>query len=83
MVDPELRALLEPYEKDFPMLFIVSQASLGQGEGEYKAGEVEGLTITVGLAEGEKCARCWNRSVSVGTISKAPEICERCSTTIS
>ena len=43
----------------------------------------EDVWVRVERAEGDKCARCWNRSVSVGTISKAPEICERCSTTIS
>ncbi|NIV36476.1 MAG: hypothetical protein GWN58_45685, partial [Anaerolineae bacterium] len=60
-------------------LFIVSQANLGEsGEGEFESTEVEGLSVSVERAEGDKCQRCWNFSTSVGTIGEAPGICSRC-----
>jgi isoleucyl-tRNA synthetase len=77
--DEETFKLISSYEADLPMMFIVSQAGVTQdGQGDYKAAEVEGLSITVEQADGEKCARCWNRSVKVGTIADAPHICDRC-----
>ena len=46
-------------------------------EAEYSS-KVEGMTIGVVKAEGEKCDRCWNYSTQVGTIKEHPTICERC-----
>ncbi|MBQ7835248.1 MAG: isoleucine--tRNA ligase [Ruminiclostridium sp.] len=57
--------------------FIVSQVEIGEGEGEF-SGSVDGLTITVEKATGEKCARCWTYSDTVGTNEKHPELCARC-----
>lgn len=57
--------------------FIVSQVELADGEGEFR-GNVEGLTITVVKADGEKCARCWTYSDSVGKNAEHPDLCERC-----
>ena len=39
----------------------------------------EKVWVQIEKAEGEKCARCWNRRLSVGSIAEAPDICERCS----
>ncbi|KKK83424.1 hypothetical protein LCGC14_2793540, partial [marine sediment metagenome] len=78
--DKELREMLEGYSADLPTIFIVSQAGVSaEGEGPHKSEDIPGLSITVEQAEGEKCARCWNRRLSVGTIAGAPDICERCS----
>lgn len=44
----------------------------------YQSEEVEGLTVQVTAASGEKCERCWIRSTTVGENSKHPEICDRC-----
>jgi len=41
--------------------------------------EISGFLIQVQPAQGEKCARCWTRSTSVGTNVEHPEICDRCS----
>ncbi len=46
-------------------------------EAEYNA-QVEGMTIGVVKAEGEKCDRCWNYATEVGKIKAHPTICERC-----
>ncbi len=57
--------------------FIVSQVEIGEGEGEF-SGSVEGLSITVLKATGEKCARCWTYSDTVGKNEKHSDLCERC-----
>lgn len=64
------------------MAFIVSQVELAGGEGEFK-GNVEGLSVTVVKAEGEKCARCWTYSDTVGKNSTHPDLCERCAKVLS
>ncbi|MBQ8612780.1 MAG: isoleucine--tRNA ligase [Ruminiclostridium sp.] len=61
--------------------FIVSQVELGEGEGEF-SGSVEGLTVTVEKATGEKCARCWTYSDTVGKNEKHPELCCRCASVV-
>jgi len=65
--------------KDF---FIVSQLELKpNGPAPEEAGEeskISGLEITVSRAEGEKCPRCWVRSVDIGSSKDYPEVCARC-----
>lgn len=61
--------------------FIVSQVEIGEGEGEF-SGNVEGLTITVEKATGEKCARCWTYSETVGKNEKHSDLCARCASVI-
>ncbi|EDX86275.1 isoleucyl-tRNA synthetase [Synechococcus sp. PCC 7335] len=63
-------------------LFLVSQVelldSLDQLTGAKYQVEVNGLTIGVVNADGEKCDRCWNYSTHVGESSEDPTICDRC-----
>ncbi|MGA7278339.1 MAG: isoleucine--tRNA ligase [Desulfocapsaceae bacterium] len=40
--------------------------------------EIEGLSIGVKAASGEKCERCWTRSATVGAAEAHPSICRRC-----
>ena len=61
--------------------FIVSQVEIGEGEGEF-SGNVEGLSVTVLKAEGEKCARCWTYSYTVGKNEKHTDLCARCACVI-
>ncbi|MBQ8411740.1 MAG: class I tRNA ligase family protein, partial [Ruminiclostridium sp.] len=61
--------------------FIVSQVEIGEGEGEF-SGNVEGLSVTVLKAEGEKCARCWTYSDTVGKNEKHTDLCARCACVI-
>ncbi len=44
--------------------------------------ELEGLVIIVQPARGEKCERCWTRSVTVGRNPSHPQLCGRCSVVI-
>ncbi len=44
---------------------------------EYKS-QSDNVSIAIVKADGEKCERCWNYSVSVGTFADDPTICDRC-----
>jgi len=68
--DEKLKRLLEESKEQLPSIFIVSQVSLEEGEGE--------LRIRVEKAEGEKCARCWNYSPTVGEDEEYKDLCARC-----
>ncbi|HEX6976114.1 MAG TPA: isoleucine--tRNA ligase, partial [Vicinamibacterales bacterium] len=69
----ETAALLQQYEADLPMLFIVSRVGVERAEGDG-----EDLEVTVDKAEGEKCARCWRIVPSVSSAAETLGICERC-----
>ena len=75
----ELYDFIRSVEKELPTVFIVSQLTVeNEGEGEVKSEDVEGLSITVNHAEGDKCPRCWSWSHTVGSDSEHPEVCARC-----
>jgi isoleucyl-tRNA synthetase len=44
---------------------------------EYKI-QSDPVSIAIVKADGEKCERCWNYSLSVGTFTEDPTICDRC-----
>lgn len=63
--------------KDLDKLFIVSAV-----EFEKQVDDSDHLQVTVTLAEGEKCERCWVISPTVGQCETHPTLCERCATII-
>ena len=66
-------------EEELATLCIVSVVKAEQGEGGgYRGEEFEGLTVSVAPAAGEKCPRCWNHSVHIGTPGHHSELCDRC-----
>ncbi|HXG68418.1 MAG TPA: class I tRNA ligase family protein, partial [Blastocatellia bacterium] len=67
----ETFALLKQYEDQLPAIFIVSQVRLEQAD----AAE---LQVEVERAEGAKCERCWNWSVTVGQDPRYPTLDARC-----
>ncbi len=73
----ELLEFLGENKAVLPASFIVSQVEVSEGEGDFK-GEVEGLSVTVCKADGQKCQRCWSYSETVGTVEGNDEICARC-----
>ena len=73
----EQLSFLKANAEVLPSAFIVSQVEVSEGEGSFK-GDLEGLSVTVQKADGQKCARCWSYSESVGSNEAHPEICERC-----
>ena len=44
----------------------------------YTIAEVSGVGVEAGLAEGEKCQRCWRVLPDVGGHDGAPDVCGRC-----
>ena len=62
-------------------LFLVSQVTLSDSLDEVAVkyrGQVEGLSIGVVEADGQKCDRCWNYSTYVGESVEHPTLCDRC-----
>ncbi|MCP4368974.1 MAG: class I tRNA ligase family protein, partial [Deltaproteobacteria bacterium] len=77
----EMKDILYPYADDLKSIFIVSKASLVDGErlvDAYESSDIKGLSVKVEVAEGDKCERCWMHEPSVGTSSDHPAICNRC-----
>ncbi len=78
----ELYKLLSPYKDFLPALFIVSGVLIKTDtrgpQGAFVSDEVEGLSVFVNKAEGNKCERCWNYSVDIGKDKGHPTICPRC-----
>ena len=62
---------IKSVEDELTAAFIVSEVEIVKGD---KA-ETE---IEVSVAEGEKCARCWMHSKTVGADEKHPTLCARC-----
>ncbi|MFM2313158.1 MAG: hypothetical protein RLZZ04_2434 [Cyanobacteriota bacterium] len=59
--------------------FLASQVELVDSlpDAEYKS-KSDIANIAVVKADGEKCDRCWNYSLSVGSFAEDPTICDRC-----
>lgn len=79
--DGELADFLKSELKSLPEIFITSAVEIADGEGEFK-GDVNGLSITVNKADGEKCERCWKFSDTVGQDSEHPTLCAHCAETM-
>ncbi len=80
--DGELNEFLNSVKNDLPVAFIVSAVKItNEGEGDYK-GDVEGLSVSVAKAEGEKCERCWVYSETGGKCEKHATLCARCAAII-
>ena len=47
-------------------------------EGAFTLPDVQGVGVVPGLAEGEKCERCWKVLPSVGQIAGHDDLCDRC-----
>lgn len=75
--DGELYDFLKSVEAQLPEIFITSSVTVENGEGEVK-GDVEGLSVTVSKADGEKCERCWKFSDTVGQDENHPTLCAHC-----
>ncbi len=54
---------------DWAELAIVSDVAVGKGEA---------VEATVGVADGQKCARCWRVLPEVGQSARHPLLCRRC-----
>ena len=80
--DDETGKLLNNYKAFLPTLFIVSSTEvltdMAVPHEAYKNSELGNLSIVVEKADGEKCQRCWNWDLTVGTFESNPELCKKC-----
>jgi len=70
--------LLRNMEDILPSVFIVSQVEVVSKESDISGMEIGELLIEVKRAEGDKCARCWIHSDTVGENSAHPTLCSKC-----
>ncbi|MDD5169773.1 MAG: class I tRNA ligase family protein, partial [Syntrophales bacterium] len=81
----KLRPVFEGREEDLRALLIVSQLRIVGKDAitnPFESKEIEGLSVGVSKAKGEKCNRCWIYSEHLGINPEHPTICERCVTKI-
>ncbi|HKX13087.1 MAG TPA: isoleucine--tRNA ligase [bacterium] len=76
----ELKKFLQDYANFWAQCFIVSQVVVvfEVDKPTWTSENHEGLKIQITKAEGEKCARCWTRSITVGKNPAHPALCDRC-----
>ena len=77
--DPALAQAIDGL--DMAEIAITSAISVTRGRppaGSFVLEDVEGVGVVPGLAEGEKCARCWRILPEVGSRPEAPGTCGRC-----
>lgn len=73
----ELYDFLKSVETALPEIFITSGATVTNEKQPFD-GEVEGLSVGVEPAKGEKCERCWKFSETVGSDENHPHLCAHC-----
>lgn len=73
----ELYDFLKSVEGALPEIFITSGVTVTDEKQAFD-GEVEGLSVGVEPARGEKCERCWKFSETVGSSDKHPHLCAHC-----
>lgn len=73
----ELYDFLAAEKDSLAEIFIVSGVTLAK-EACGLQGDVEGLTVGVAKAQGEKCERCWTYSSTVNADHAHPGLCSRC-----
>jgi len=75
----ELFEFLSIHKDALPTIFIVSQVELkNEDDSHQTSGEVEGLSVSVQPAQGQKCERCWIFCDSVGKHDEHKTLCARC-----
>ena len=66
---------------DMADIAITSGIDLVEGPGPetaFRLPEIADVAVEPGLADGEKCARCWKILPEVGSVAKHPALCGRC-----
>ena len=80
----DLLAFLRDVEAELPTTLIVSQVEIVEGAapGGLPGEGVEGLSVAVEPARGEKCVRCWTWTTERGQNPAHPELCPRCTAAV-
>jgi isoleucyl-tRNA synthetase len=71
-------AQLEPYAKQLPMLFIVSEVELRPAPDDVEAHNEARPRVTIERAGGVKCERCWRYVRAISTDPAWAGLCDRC-----
>jgi isoleucyl-tRNA synthetase len=80
-VSKDLYNLMNSYGKEFRSVFIVSKLDVVSEDTikeDFFQTDIEGLSVKVTPAGGEKCRRCWIYDMSVGNHDENPDVCDRC-----
>ena len=85
--DAASAALVQVMGLNLAELFIVSDCQVSNGSPDTastvgKGTNFPGLTVEVSEAKGEKCARCWMHSPTVGADADHPTLCARCAAVV-
>ncbi|HJB13468.1 MAG TPA: isoleucine--tRNA ligase [Candidatus Oscillibacter excrementigallinarum] len=85
--DAASAALVQVMGLNLAELFIVSDCQVSNGSPDTastvgKGTSFPGLTVEVSEAKGEKCARCWMHSPTVGADADHPTLCARCAAVV-
>ncbi len=75
---PAELAFLEPYARELPMLFIVSEVELRPAPPDVEANDEAQARVTIERAGGVKCERCWRYVKKVSTDPAWAGLCDRC-----
>ena len=71
-------AMLEPYARQLPMLFIVSEVELRKAPSDVEAHTEALPRVSIERAGGVKCERCWRYVPKVSSEPAWAGLCERC-----
>jgi isoleucyl-tRNA synthetase len=84
--EPKLLGILQELNTELRATFIVSALTLAPladaPADAMRSDEAEGVAVSVAMAEGEKCARCWIYNASLNSNPAWPGICPRCTTVL-
>ncbi|MBW7837168.1 MAG: isoleucine--tRNA ligase [Sphingomonadales bacterium] len=64
---------------------ITSAAEIKVGaapDGAFTLDDTPGVAVVTGLADGHKCARCWQVLPEVGSVAGVDDLCQRCADTV-
>ncbi|UYN94400.1 MAG: isoleucine--tRNA ligase [Enhydrobacter sp.] len=70
---------------DLAEICITSGGGLSEGPapaGAFSLADVDGVAVVPALAEGNKCARCWQVLPEVGKSARHPLLCRRCESAV-
>ena len=82
--DTLLKEQVENLKENLSDIFIVSSVVIVDtiDDAAYHAKEIQGLSIKVNKAAGNKCDRCWRFDESIGMDVEHPTACARCATAL-
>jgi isoleucyl-tRNA synthetase len=76
-------AFLERYQRQLPMLFIVSEVEIRPAPPDVDAHNEALPRVTIERASGVKCERCWRYVPAVSTDPEWAGLCDRCQDALS